>query len=796
MPDLIKISGIPELWTLTKGDPRITIAILDGSADIERACFQGANLTRLQPYWQEEPEPISPQYVELFWQVEALEKQKADLKKDLKKDEDTDSEELDSHPAVQALKQEIEALQKQIPEPILKRLQCDFHATHIISTIVGQHGSRAPGIAPNCRAFNIPIDTSGEGDEFISPLNLSRAFNLALELGANIIHCAACHPTQTGIAHDLIARAVRQCQDNNILVVAPGGNDKGECWCIPAVLPGVLTVGAMRDDEQPFKFSNYGGNYESEGVLAFGENILGAQPGTDEPARKKGTSCAAPIVTGTAALLMSMQLQRGEKPNAEAIRTAILNSAIPCNPEEVEEPERCLRGKLNIPGAFELLTGELLTRINQSEIAPVIAPSVTLADTTRPEIYFRANSESPLKRTENITDSRLQPTLATRCGFESLGDSVLPAEKAESRNQNPIVGNSIALSSTARPEINFRANSESPLKRTENITDSRFQPTLAISCGFESLADTDTTQPHNLELSAMPNYMTADGVTPSQKSNLVYALGTLGYDFGTEARRDTFKQLMPGVNIDGTLVPANPYDARQMVDYLGENLSEAQALIWTLNIELTPVYAIEPVGAFAADIYETLQLILAGQVEPENSEDYIERASIPGKLTDRTVKLFSGQVVPVISVQNTRGMYGWKVNTLVSSALQTVGSEAGEGNSEGMRRSLGSFLKRIYFDLRNLGQTSRDRALNFAATNAFQAASTFAFAVARGMELDSIEVEKSPFCRLDSDCWDVKLKFFDPENSRRAKKVFRFTIDVRDPMPVTLGEVRSWSVPK
>ncbi|WP_226589612.1 cyanobactin maturation protease PatG family protein, partial [Microseira wollei] len=41
-----------------------------------------------------------------------------------------------------------------------------------------------------------------------------------------------------------------------------------------------------------------------------------------------------------------------------------------------------------------------------------------------------------------------------------------------------------------------------------------------------------------------------------------------------------------------------------------------------------------------------------------------------------------------------------------------------------------------------------------------------------------------------------KLKFFDPENGRRAKKVFRFTIDVRDPMPVTLGEVRSWSVPK
>lgn len=94
-----------------------------------------------------------------------------------------------------------------------------------------------------------------------------------------------------------------------------------------------------------------------------------------------------------------------------------------------------------------------------------------------------------------------------------------------------------------------------------------------------------------------------------------------------------------------------------------------------------------------------------------------------------------------------------------------------------------------------MGTTSQGRALNFAATNAFQAASTFAKAVATGMELDSITVEKSPFCPLDSDCWDVKLKFFNPENSRRAKKVYRFTIDVSDIIPVTLGEVRSWSTP-
>lgn len=307
--------------------------------------------------------------------------------------------------------------------------------------------------------------------------------------------------------------------------------------------------------------------------------------------------------------------------------------------------------------------------------------------------------------------------------------------------------------------------------------------------------------PPLIHSSSSPTPAMSNSVTASQApsdlvdSQLVYALGTLGYDFGSEARRDSFKQLMPPVTVGEVGVPANPYDARQMVDYLAARPSEARSLIWTLNIELTPIYAIEPQGAYARDVYDVLQELLAGQIQPESSEEYVERISVPGVLTGRTVKLFSGQVVPVIAPQSPRGMYGWRVNTLVSAALETVTTTTEATSEAAMRRTLASFLNRIYYDLRNLGTTSQDRALNFAATNAFQAASTFAEAVATGMELDSITVEKSPFCRLDSDCWDVKLKFFDPENSRRAKKVFRFTIDVSDLMPVTLGEVRSWSSP-
>jgi cyanobactin maturation PatA/PatG family protease len=246
---------------------------------------------------------------------------------------------------------------------------------------------------------------------------------------------------------------------------------------------------------------------------------------------------------------------------------------------------------------------------------------------------------------------------------------------------------------------------------------------------------------------------------------------------------------MAPVAAGGTAVPANPYDSRQMAAHLAANPPEARALIWTLNLELTPVYAIEPAGAYAASVYELLARLLAGETAAEDDEGFIERISLPGRMSGRTARLFSGQVVPVVEAEQVRGLYGWQVNTLLAAAAEG----AGEGQAEQVPASLREFLTRVYYDLRNLGVTSADRALNFAVTNAFQAARTFAAAVAAGMALDTISVEKSPFCRMDSNCWDVKLRFFDPENSRRARRVFRFTIDVSDLMPVTLGDVRTWT---
>jgi len=587
------------------------------------------------------------------------------------------------------------------------------HGTHVTSIIFGQPDSPVQGIAPNCRGLIIPVFADNRLN--LSQLDLSRAIEQAVKAGAQIINVSAGQLTDEGEADNLLEKAVQLCQDHNVLLIAATGNDGCECLHVPACLPTVLSVGAMDDQGNPTPFSNWGEAYQNQGILSPGKDILGAKPGGDT-VRLSGTSFATPIVSGVAALLLSLQVKKGEQPDPQKVKTALLETATPCDPKDTDNQSRCLMGKLNIRDAIEYLTGERMF-----EELETLEVSGCGCQETQPH------------------ESGLQPQQ-----LETTPDEVVDSVTSPSSINIPSFSQPTTRKSTmSNRNANFVTASEAP--------------------------------------------------SELEGKNLVYALGVLGYDFGSEARRDSFKQLMPAVNIDGTLIPANPYDARQMVDYLGENLPEAKALIWTLNLELTPVYAIEPVGGFARDVYEVLQSLLDGQIQAENSPDFVERVSIPGVLSGRSVKLFSGQVVPVIEINNIRGLYGWKVNSLVDAAIANVQSQADNAQEDTIRNTLKSFLNRIYYDLRNLGTTSQDRALNFASTNAFQAATTFAGAVGAGYELDTIEVEKSPFGRIDSDSWDVKLKFFDPENNLRSKKVYRFTIDVSDIIPVTLGEVRSWS---
>ena len=294
-----------------------------------------------------------------------------------------------------------------------------------------------------------------------------------------------------------------------------------------------------------------------------------------------------------------------------------------------------------------------------------------------------------------------------------------------------------------------------------------------------------------------------------QQPQLVYALGQLGVDFGTEARRDSFAQSMEPIMVkdakgDVFATHGDPYNRAQLLNYLKDHPWDAEGLTWTLSIDATPVYAIIPAGSFATAAHNRLQEFL------QDMHVGVERVSIPGVVAG-SVRLANGQTVPAI-VPVLRGMYSWTTGALVNSlmparpeGLNKTETESFDSQTAKVKEGVRNFLERVYYELRNLGQTPQDRALNFAATNAFnietvfenahKQKTVFEDAHTQKMDLDTIEVEPSPICRPESDCWDVKLMFFFPEKeAQAARRAYRFTVDVSDVVPVTVGEMRTWMV--
>ncbi len=273
----------------------------------------------------------------------------------------------------------------------------------------------------------------------------------------------------------------------------------------------------------------------------------------------------------------------------------------------------------------------------------------------------------------------------------------------------------------------------------------------------------------------------------------VFVVGQIGYDFGTEARLDYFTQVMGGK-------ASHPFDPVHMATHLleGDNIEQSNAMTWTLKIDGIPVYAIEPENQFVVLQYQQLVNFLYDQ-----EKNGVERISIAGTVIGET-RLFNGQIVPTIAPV-LRGMFNWRSRDLATAVMSAasvrdIGTQGSKSNnlpdvasSQSQSEAIKSFLDRVYYELRNRGSSSSERALNYAATNAYQMSEVFCDALEQNLFLNKISAVESPVSRPDSDCWDVVLEFFNPkERLTSARKLYRYTIDVSDIMPVTVGELRSW----
>ncbi|WP_169808751.1 S8 family serine peptidase [Microtetraspora niveoalba] len=227
------------------------------------------------------------------------------------------------------------------------------HGTWTASVLLGQPGSILPGLAPRCRALFLspPVDEENPPD----PLSGARAVEELVEAGADIIQFTLAFPTASHDADDMLKRAIARAIDAGVLITAPAGNDYGNNSIAPAILPGVLAVGAHRADGAMFYFSNHGPAYTGHGITALGEAVYGAHPDGDIEAQK-GTCVAVALVTGAAALLISLQRHLGQPPDALAVRDALLATARPCMPEQSHgQTERCLNGFIDVPAATRRL---------------------------------------------------------------------------------------------------------------------------------------------------------------------------------------------------------------------------------------------------------------------------------------------------------------------------------------------------------------------------------------------------------------------------------------------------------
>jgi hypothetical protein len=608
------------------------------------------------------------------------------------------------------------------------------HGTHVQSIITGSSDAIVPGLAPGCTVFSVPIfDGDGEAATCTQE-RLAEGIYAALERRANIINISAAQQADLLQLSGALNAALQAAQESDVLIVAATGNHGCACDTIPASVPGVLAVGAHGPEGAPLLSSNWGPNHRAQGLTAPGRAVAGACVGGGL-CRASGTSFAAATVSGVAGLLMSVDVEAGLQPSGARIRKILLGSTV--RPQSAETASSFLGGRLD--------AGHALDRLK--------------ALTTQGE-------ETLSIRSASADASNLGPVTFS-------GD--LAAELAPA---------------TAMP-------APATASRSTGIAPAHEDCGCGGSGGACSCHETAVSGPQ-----------------------LVYAIGRLGVSYVSEARRDSIWRILnarksaepgdkrrksggsksaaqEGADDSGKDTRTNPLPLTD--DNLRALLEEspylAQSIAWTLSRGDAPMYAIVPAGAFAADAYAWLAD--RWHQDAEDAKDTkvrkgrVDFVAIPGVLAGK-LTLYDGTKVDAI-IPDLRGMVSWSTKEYVNALIDALKSEQPGIPERKFDRDVSRFLDKIYFSISNRGLSARERAINAAATNAFNFGGIFVEAGAEGLSFRDVAVERSPFGRPGSDSYDVLLTFFDP--ARRLEKAplrTRLTIDVSDAVPVVVGEPQSW----
>ena len=195
------------------------------------------------------------------------------------------------------------------------------HDTQGYSAIAGQPGKPTGviGVAPEAKILPISLNMGTTGGKSIDE-QIPAAVRYAVDNGAQIINMSiGSNKTSWPQSWD---EAFAYAEQKGVLIVAAAGNRGSGLTQVgaPATIPGVLTVGGINRNKQVSEGSSTQGI--SIAVVAPSTDMIAAAPGNGYMLWS-GSSAAAPLVTGVAALLK----QKYPKESAAQLAQRLIASA-------------------------------------------------------------------------------------------------------------------------------------------------------------------------------------------------------------------------------------------------------------------------------------------------------------------------------------------------------------------------------------------------------------------------------------------------------------------------------------
>lgn len=150
------------------------------------------------------------------------------------------------------------------------------------------------GIAPGVRIISIDVTDDREGAVEVN--SLIQGIEYAIEQGVQIINVSL----GFNIFNEELQNVVKKALDKKIILVASSGNDMEDTTLYPAKFDGVFSVGAYKKDKKILSPKD-----GENGIIYLpGEYIVTTYSGTSSYTSMRGTSIAAPMLTGVIALLI------------------------------------------------------------------------------------------------------------------------------------------------------------------------------------------------------------------------------------------------------------------------------------------------------------------------------------------------------------------------------------------------------------------------------------------------------------------------------------------------------------